>query len=446
MVLDRSLLFLEQAEAGDNHALLDEIRAQDWELLLAHSEHEISRLLSRGHCRVGMACLDETTLDDAGRIAAMYPQLEWIALLDSDTLASSKARELVGAHFYDYHTLPVDASRLLVTLGHAWGMAEIRALKGPEAQVDRRYQMVGRSEAMQIVFSLIARVARTDVPVLITGQTGTGKEMIAEAIHCNSARFNEPFKAVNCGALAPGIVQSELFGHEKGAFTGAHRQRIGHIEAANAGTVFLDEIGDLPQELQTNLLRFLERRLITRVGGTESFPVDVRIIAATHVDLSRAVNEGRFREDLYYRLNVFPLSVPSLAQRGQDIELLAHHFFNKFIEDRSRQVTGFSPDAIKAMYAHGWPGNIRELMNRVRRALVTCEHRRIRAQDLGFEGEPTAHGKARTLQAAREDAERETVEDALRHARDNVSHAARKLGVSRVTMYRLMRKHAIYVD
>ena len=257
-----------------------------------------------------------------------------------------------------------------------------------------------------------------------------------------AARSEAPFVVVNCGAIPATLIQSELFGHEKGAFTGADRQRRGLIESANHGTLFLDEIGDLPLDMQTNLLRFLQEGTIDRVGGTRAVQVDVRVIAATHVDLEAAVASGAFRKDLYYRLNVLPLSAPPLRERGEDIGLLAQHYFGKFSGERGSALKGFSRRAMQALAAHDWPGNVRELVNRIRRAMVLAEGRLIDPVDLGLE--PAAENPIRMpLDEARLEAERHAIAESLQFAGKNVSHAAKQLRISRMTLYRLMAKHRI---
>jgi DNA-binding NtrC family response regulator len=288
-------------------------------------------------------------------------------------------------------------------------------------------------------------VACVDAPVLITGESGVGKELAAMAVHERSQRAQGRFVAVNCGALPANLIQSELFGYEKGAFTGAAARKIGHFESAAGGTIFLDEIGDLSLDLQINLLRFLQERTIERVGGTGKIQVDARVIAATHVDLEKAVAEGRFREDLYYRLHVLNLRVPSLRDRTGDIDLLARFFFEKFSKDRRPQIRGFSQRAIQAMNDHPWPGNVRELINRVRRAMVMSEKRLISAEDLGFQP-ALLLGRQQTLDQVRDQAEKSAILASLQRARRNISRAARDLGVSRVTLYRLLEKHTISVS
>jgi DNA-binding NtrC family response regulator len=281
----------------------------------------------------------------------------------------------------------------------------------------------------------------TDAPVFISGESGTGKELTAVAIHERSARRDQPFVAINCGAIPAHLLQSELFGYERGAFTGANQRKIGRVEAANGGTLFLDEIGDLPLESQASLLRFLQERKVERLGGHGSTPVDVRIISATHVDMQTAMIEGRFRADLYHRLCVLQIDEPPLRARGKDIELLAKHMLDRFKKDASRRLRGFSPCAIAAIHNYGWPGNVRELINRVRRAIVMSEGRQITARDLEL-GEYVEVAPV-SLAQAREAAERQAIELALLRHRGRLGDAAHELGISRVTLYRLLSAHGM---
>jgi DNA-binding NtrC family response regulator len=353
---------------------------------------------------------------------------------------------MISQHCQDYHILPVNSEHLVMTLGRAYGMASLSVGKDKEVN-HRPPELVGISPAMQELFHGIKKAAQVDAPVLIGGESGTGKELIAAAIHQCSGRAKRPFVAVNCGALAANLVQSELFGHERGAFTGAASRKIGRIEAANQGTIFLDEIGDLPLELQANLLRFLQEQTIERVGSHQSIKTDVRVIAATHVDLEQAVKQGDFRQDLYYRLNVLHLYAPPLCQRSGDIELMAHFFFHKFAKEKSSKVQGFSQQAINAMRQYHWPGNVRELINRIRRAMVMCDNRLICPQDLGL-NEQSQHNEQHplNLEQARAVAEADAIGSALAHTEQNISCAARILGVSRVTLYRLIKKYNISLD
>jgi DNA-binding NtrC family response regulator len=313
-------------------------------------------------------------------------------------------------------------------------------LRRPAAPQDDAGLLVGRAEAMVRLRAHVARVARVDAPVLIWGESGSGKELTAQSIHAQSARARGPFVPINCGAIAPNLIQSELFGHERGAFTGAARAKAGLIEAAHGGTLFLDEIGDLPKDLQANLLRFLQEKTISRLGSTRAIRVDVRVIAASHVQLQQAVAGGAFREDLYYRLAVLPVTVPALRERREDVVTLAQHFFDLYADERSPRLTGFSNRAVAALLEHAWPGNVRELINRVRRALVMADGRLVTPQDLGLESTlvmPAA------LDDVRARTERLALRECLQRSGRNVSRAARDLGVSRTTMYRLLSKHGI---
>jgi transcriptional regulator with PAS, ATPase and Fis domain len=318
--------------------------------------------------------------------------------------------------------------------------------------------MVGDSPAMKNVFELIRRIARTDAPVMITGESGTGKELAARAIHERSSRGSHRFVAINCAALPANLIASELFGYEKGAFTGAYARKIGQIEMANGGTLFLDEIGDLPLDLQGHLLRFLEERKIVRVGGHNPINVDARIVSATNVDLPKAIAGGHFREDLFYRLNVLTLPMPPLRERGSDIELLAAFFLRRIAIEFGRDVTSFSPDALRALRAHRWTGNVREMIAAIRRAVVMGNTPAIIAEDLGLEparqreGTPPANVQAATSRSvfARprpgSDSERQAVLSALANNDQNVTHAAQELGISRITLYRMLYRHGLMSD
>ena len=308
------------------------------------------------------------------------------------------------------------------------------------SRLDSARKLIGSSEEMEVVCSQLKRYAGNELPVLITGPSGTGKELAALAIHQHSARSKGPFIAVNCGALTPSLVQSELFGHEKGAFTGATKRKIGRIEAANGGTLLLDEVGDLPADVQVSLLRFLQEGVIERVGGTETIPVNARIIAATHVDLEQQMAKGQFREDLYFRLNVLRLHMPSLKDRGQDVLELARYYLRQFVVELGVGKKVLCPTAEAALLAHDWPGNIRELMNRLRRAIVLSDRYAITPSDLEFTVSQEAE-KLPTLNEARDNAEREVIARALIQSGHNVTEAARLLDVSRVTLHRMINKH-----
>lgn len=309
-----------------------------------------------------------------------------------------------------------------------------------QAAPKENFGLVGESAPMRALFDALPKIAATDTPLLIGGESGTGKDLIARAVHSLSPRANGPFVAVNCAALPESLVQSELFGHEKGSFTGAHRRKIGKFEAANGGTILLDEIGDLSVDMQANLLHVLETRSFEIVGG-DRVAVDVRIITATHVDLEDAVKAGHFRDDLYYRLNVLNIVAPPLRKRGQDILLLADHFLNKYTSETSaKRVVGFSADARIAMQNWHWPGNVRELLNKIKKAIVMCERGPLTREDLGLERRSHTR-ELMTIDEARDAAELRAIMNALDATGGKVSAAAEILGVSRMTLYRLMKKH-----
>jgi DNA-binding NtrC family response regulator len=311
--------------------------------------------------------------------------------------------------------------------------------------------MVGASPAMQRVFAAIRKFADTNAPLLITGESGTGKELAARAVHERSAYGKGPFVAINCAALPPTLVAAELFGYEKGAFTGANTRRIGRLESAQGGTIFLDEIGDLPLEQQAHLLRFLQEKTIDRVGGTRPVTVEARVIVATNVDLRSAVKGKRFREDLFYRLNVLALHLPSMRERGTDLDLLATFFLRKFAEEHGRLVAGFSDDAWEKMRGYSWPGNVRELIGCLRRAVVMAEKPWITATDLGLDESPSLVTQDLTDRGDRSSAivprragiDEAMLRTALSEHGGNVTSVARALEVSRMTVYRLMQRFGI---
>jgi transcriptional regulator with PAS, ATPase and Fis domain len=308
-------------------------------------------------------------------------------------------------------------------------------------------ELIGESPEIRRAAELISRFARTDEPVLITGESGTGKELAARGIHDRSLRRDGPFVAVNCAAFPSNLVASELFGYEKGAFTGAAARTKGQIEHANGGTLFLDEIGDMPVDLQGHLLRFLQEAQIVRVGGREAIRVDVRIVAATNVRLRQAIAEGRFREDLYYRLDVLALHLPPLRERPADIAPLAEHALRSAAAHFRRDIAGFAPEAMEALHRHDWPGNVRELMSVVRRAVVIGDTPLVTLGDLSGlnEGSPRPTAvQTRLVPGSRE--ERAALIEALAETQENITLTAQELGVSRVTLYRMLRRHSINLE
>jgi DNA-binding NtrC family response regulator len=313
----------------------------------------------------------------------------------------------------------------------------------PSHAEDSEPYMVGSSPAMQRVYGSIRKFAATDAAVLISGESGTGKELVARAIHERSAYRGGPFVAINCAALPATLIAAELFGHETGASSGAMQRRIGRLESADGGTIFLDEIGDLPLEPQAHLLRFLQERTIDQVGGTRPITVDARIICATSIDLARAIRDGRLREDLYYRLHVLNLLLPSLRERGGDIDLLATFFLRKFAAEQGRDIEGFGDDAWQRMRAHPWPGNVRELIGSIRRALVMAESLWISARDLGLDENTKASGPAAERAASRRTIDATRLRATLERNGGNISRTARELELSRMTVYRLIRRHGL---
>jgi DNA-binding NtrC family response regulator len=380
-------------------------------------------------------CCDEAAIEQMVRLVADHAHLPWIALLASAPVTSASPLHQLLRDCLAFFTAPVEMRWLLDIVQRLDGGEPVLA---PSAE---SMPILGRSAVMLSTTASIRKYAPVDLPVLITGETGTGKEVAARYLHQLSRRGERPFAAINCGALPANLVQSELFGHERGSFTGATSRRIGYFEAAAGGTVFLDEIGDLPLDAQTNLLRFLQEGTLERIGSTQSIKVDVRVLAATHVDLEKAIAEGRFREDLYYRLNVLRLRIPALREREGDVELLAQHFLDSFREQHVTQARAFSRSARQAMRGFAWRGNVRELLNRVQRAAVVAEDALISPQDLElFDAPPAA------LSTHRISAERDAVIACLRESRFNVTECARRLKVSRVTVYRLCKKHQLQLD
>ena len=295
---------------------------------------------------------------------------------------------------------------------------------------------------MQGVFALIRKVATADVPVLIIGESGTGKELAARAIHRESNRRQGPLVVINCGAIPATLLESELFGHEKGAFTGAYIQRKGRIELAQGGTLFLDEIGELSLELQVKLLRFLQEHSFERVGGRVPISIDARVIAATNIDLNQALTEGLFREDLYYRLNVVTIGMPPLRDRGDDILLLAKVLLERSAAEAGKSIKGFTEGAERAMRSYPWPGNVRELENRIKRALIMSDGQRVVPGDLELEPQHIQRG-GHNLREAREKLEKSLIQEALGRQRGNLTRVAEDLGISRPTLYELMEKLGI---
>ena len=398
-------------------------------------------------CDLGMLRLHPAHLDNLKKVKALINRtgIQWIVAVPQHLLQQPRVAKFIAEWFLDYHTLPFDHTRIHIALGRACGMAHLRH-RHLQTTARQDEFIFGESEQAKALRQLIARVAPIDTPVMIRGESGSGKELIARSLHAQSLRRNAAFIAVNCGAIPEQLIQSELFGHEKGAFTGAHQRKIGRIEAADGGTLFLDEIGDLPLELQANLLRFLQEKQIERVGGQQTLSVDVRVLAATHVNLEAAINNGRFREDLYYRLNVLEVRTTPLRERTADIAPMAKHFAQLYMAEIGRRPRNFSAAAGQALQRHDWPGNARELANRVRRGMVLADGREIEPSNLGLAPSPQLElekGSIESLETWVLRAEQQALRTALTHYPDNMREVAQHLQISRPTLYRLLRKHQI---
>jgi two-component system NtrC family response regulator len=371
------------------------------------------------------------------------PLVKVIVLTGQNDQANALRAIRLGA--YDFLVKPVDADVLSLTVGRAYRLYELQQ-ENHRLQAQRQTEVLGglvtRDANMLKLCRTIEKVAPSDATVLLLGESGTGKELLAQGVH-DASRRKGRFVAINCAAIPENLLESELFGYEKGAFTGASKTTIGKIETANGGTLMLDEIGDLPQSLQAKLLRFLQERSVERVGGRQEIPIDVRVIGATHQDLRRLIAEGRFREDLYYRLAEIVLDIPPLRARCGDAVLLCHAFLRRYAVEQRRPQMVLGDDAIRAIEAYQWPGNVRELKNLIKRAVIMADGERLSAEDLGLSvpmvSEETAL-ESLDLRTAREKVERQTVVAALARSDGNIVRASEILGVSRPTLYDLMNR------
>jgi two-component system, NtrC family, response regulator HydG len=426
--------------------LLQELAVLGWQAFVAEDLAAAAGMLRSRPFEVGLLVLDSSHPQGGQQFedcVAAAGDCEWVGVFPPGEGSRSPWREHILAHFFDHHTYPADLMFLCRSLGHAWGRAALRTKHRADSQGGGDTMgMVGESAPLQRLRMEIRKAGPSEAPVLIAGESGSGKELVAHALHRCSRRMAGPFVPVNCGALPPTLIHSELFGHEKGSFSGAVSTRRGMIEHAAGGTLFLDEIAELPLETQATLLRFLQERRIVRVGGRQEIEVDTRVIAASHVDLAKAVENGRFRADLYFRLNVLSLGVPPLRERREDIPRLARHVYERAAAGNRVMARGFHSDAVSAMLLYPWPGNVRELFNRVQRAVVMADHALIRPQDLGL-GAVQQLAAAENLQEARIEAEKSAIRSSLERVSHNVTLAARDLGVSRMTLYRLMAKYSI---
>jgi DNA-binding NtrC family response regulator len=443
------LLFSIGTVGDDAQSLYSELIENQWDVCAVDSFSVAKHQLATQPFNVAVVVLNQNAnpglVNQLQVLLGTYSLTHWILVLsEQDDNADIKA--IISQYCFDFHHKPVQLDLFMSVLGHAHGMAEIT--RHPYRINSKEYAhfgIVGSSEPMQKLYSQIKKVCALDVPVLINGETGTGKELVANAIHYHSPRSASKLIVINCGSLADSIVQAELFGYEKGAFTGANARKIGRIEACDGGTLFLDEIGDLPLNQQANLLRFLQEKTIVRLGGHEEIPVDIRVIAATNVDLKMAVAAGQFREDLYYRLNVLHIHVPPLRERGDDIELLSRYFLQNDACQTNLKAKGLSAQALQVIRNYDWMGNVRELANTIHHAHIMSDNHLITPADLDLERRNNRHN-INTLEESRADAERCAIKGGLRQSKNNISQAAYLLGISRVTLHRLINKYHLEVD
>jgi len=420
----------EISEADDGEAAIRLVRERAYDLVL-----------------MDVRMLKVSGLEALAAVKTINPAIPVVIMTAFSSVETAVAALKQGAH--DYLTKPLDFDKLRVTLErsmeHTRLKAENRALRAELAGRFERSRIVGRSPAMLRLLDTVAQVAPSEATVLISGESGTGKEVIAGALHVNSARREGPFVSLNCAAITESLMESELFGHEKGAFTGAERRREGRFQQADGGTLFLDEVSEMPLSMQAKLLRVLQEREFTRVGGDSLLRVDVRVVAATNTHLPDRIAAGRFREDLYYRLNVVALRLPPLRERREDIPLLAQHFLEMFAAKNRSPVKGFSPQAMDRLIRCEWPGNVRELMNAVERAVVLARADYLSAEDFPAidPAPPAAAPPAADAGMPLSAVERTVILDTLAAAGGNKSEAARRLGITRRTLHKKLKTYGV---
>jgi two-component system NtrC family response regulator len=380
----------------------------------------------------GLAALED--------ILGIDPHVKVIVVTGNDD--RQNALEAISRGAYDFYQKPIEPEVLGLIVDRAYQLFEIEAENrrlATDSQESALDGVIGSSKEMLSVCRLVEKVGPSEATSLVLGESGTGKELIAQALHRLSPRANKAFVALNCAAIPENLLESELFGYEKGAFTGAAKQTKGKIESVDGGTLFLDEIGDMPMSLQAKMLRFLQERVVERLGGRETIEVDVRIICATHRNLEQLIKSGEFREDLYFRISEIVIDIPALRDREGDRLLLAQVFLDKFAQKNSRSFRGFTEHARAEIDMYEWPGNVRELENRIKRAVVLAEGNRVSAEDLGF-ADGSNSAQTLNLRQAREQVEREVIQRALAIHDNNVTHAAEAMGISRPSLYQLVKK------
>lgn len=422
-------------EADDGSSAIEVVREQAFDLIL-----------------MDIRMVKVSGLEALNEIKAFNPAIPVIIMTAYSSVETAVEALKNGA--YDYLTKPLDFDELRLTMARAMDHLQLkeenRILKESLEYRFDRHNIIGRSQVMTELLDTVAQVALSEATILVTGESGTGKEVVAGTIHYNSPRNDRPFVKINCAAITETLLESELFGHEKGAFTGAFKRSEGKFRQAHGGSILLDEISEMSLPMQVKLLRVLQEREITRVGGDEVIKVDVRVIAATNRDLLIEIEKGRFREDLYYRLNVVTLKVPSLKERKEDIPLLAQHFLRIFSEKNNKSVKGFTPQAMDRMLHYGWPGNVRELMNAVERGIVLTREDYIGEKDLpltiegiSIESESTMANSMIPGDLPLEEIEKEAVLKTLDMAGGNKSETARRLGITRRTLHKKLKKYGV---
>ncbi len=439
-------LLIVDDEAIVRDALSDWLKDIGYQVFTAENGHEALEVIERAKPGIMIADLVMPGMDGIElmkRAKAQQPNLEVIIITAYASIPTAITAMKEGA--YDYIEKPFcpERAELLVKklAEHQELIEENLSLRQKLEDRYRFENIIAKSSKMQRVIEVIRVVAKSNATILITGESGTGKELVARAVHSQSDRRSKPFVAVSCAALPESLLESELFGHEKGSFTGAYAQKKGKFEFANGGTLFLDEIGEMSANIQVHLLRVLEEKEFTRVGGNETIRVDVRVISATNKDLRRAIEKQEFREDLYYRLNVVNIELPPLRERKEDIPLLAEHFLHKFAAENRKEVTEFSPEVIESLLAYDWPGNIRELENSIERAIILSRDSSITSADLPQENVSLV-GSA-SLGKNLKEVEKTHILNVLRETGENYSEAARILGVSRMTLYNKAKEYGL---
>lgn len=450
--MKRKLLIVE-----DDPGLQSQMRwcFEDTDVFVASDRDSALSILRREEPQV--ITLDLGLPPDPGGSTEGFQALEDILRLAPNTKVivvtgreeKENAVKAVGLGACDFFQKPLDADILSFIVSRAFRMFELEKENQELSTGNSSSKLAGviaSSQKMLEICRTIERIAPADVTTLLLGETGTGKEVLAKAIHQLSSRNEKPFCAINCGAIPENLLESELFGHEKGSFTGATQMKQGKIELANGGTLFLDEIGDMPMSLQVKLLRFLQERVIERVGGVKQIPVDVRVVCATHQNLQQHIEQGLFREDLYYRVSEITLNIPPIREREGDAIIIAQALLKNFIQQMQRPQLSFSDDAMKAIKAYSWPGNVREIINKVKRAVIMADEKNITASDLELNCSSEITEEALNLRQIRDAAEKMAITQALNAAQNNMAKAARLLGITRPTLYNLTEKLGINIS